>query len=72
MAGLAFALAGLSIFGWYFVSLNAQAAREDSGAIPPESWRGPGARLGSWVFAAGVALAIASVALSGMLPGRYY
>jgi len=72
LAGLAFALMGVSIFGWHFVSLNAQAARSDSGSIPEDSWRGPGAKLGLRIFAGGVILAIASMALSAMLPGRYY
>ena len=71
-AGLMLALTGVAVFGWHFVSLNAHAARSDSGAIPPASWRGPVAKRGSLIFAGGIALAIASVILSAMLPGRYF
>ena len=69
--GLVFVLAGVAVFGWHFVRINAVAARSDSGAIPPESWRGPRARQGATLFAAGVALAVSSVLLTGVLPGRY-
>jgi hypothetical protein len=70
LGGLAFALAGIATFGWYFVRLNALAAHGDSGKVPPEAWRGTGARYGYSIFAAGVAMAVASMILGGVLPGR--
>jgi len=70
-AGLAAALAGVATFGWHFVRINALAAQGETGEIPPESWRGTGAKYGLSIFAAGVALALASVFLASMLPGRY-
>ena len=72
LAGLGLARTGLSIFGWHFVSLNALASRSDSGQIPAASWRGKGARWGALIFAGGIALAIASMVLSGLLPDRYF
>jgi hypothetical protein len=71
LGGLVLALAGVAIFGWHFVRLNAQAARGDSEAIPVEAWRGAGARFGYSIFAAGVTLAVASMILSAALPNRY-
>jgi hypothetical protein len=68
--GLAIALAGVATFGWYFVRINALAAQGDSNEVPPQSWRGPGARIGLMIFVTGVALAGASVVLAAMLPGR--
>lgn len=70
-AGLAAALAGVATFGWHFVRINALAAQGETGDIPPESWRGTGAKYGLSIFAAGVALALASMVLASMLPGRY-
>jgi len=70
-SGLALALAGVGIFGWHFVRLNARAAREDSGKIPAQSWRGGGARLGLHVLASGVTLAVTAMILGAALPGRY-
>jgi hypothetical protein len=71
IGGLVFALAGVATFGWYFVGINALAAKGDSGEIPRESWGGPGARRGLCLFAAGVALAVISVTLAAVLPARY-
>lgn len=68
--GLAVSLAGVAIFGWHFVRLNAVAAQGDSGDIPPESWRGPGARLGLMVLAGGAGLQLAAVMLASLIPGR--
>ncbi len=72
LGGLALALAGVAIFGWHFVRLNALAAQGDSGEIPPESWRGPGAKFGLQIFSAGVGIAVVAVILASMLPARYY
>jgi len=71
LSGLVFALAGVAIFGAHFVRLNGLAARGDSGAVPPEAWRGAGARLGYSIFAVGVTLAVAAMILAASLPGRY-
>ena len=69
--GLAVALAGVATFGWHFVRINAAAARGDTSEIPPELWRGAGARFGLSILAAGVALTLASMILAAMLPSRY-
>jgi hypothetical protein len=71
LAGLVIALAGVALFGWHFVRINAVAARGNTSEIPPESWRGTGARYGLLLLAVGVALALASVILGAILPGRY-
>ena len=71
LGGLAVALAGVAIWGWHFVRINALAARGDTSEIPPESWRGAGARYGLLLLAVGVALALASMVLGAILPGRY-
>jgi hypothetical protein len=71
LGGLAAALAGVAVFGWHFVRINALAARGDTEEIPASSWRGIGARYGLTILAAGVALAVASMILAASLPGRY-
>ena len=71
LGGLAVALAGLAKFGWHFIRINALAAQGETGEIPPDAWRGKGARTGLLMFATGVALAILSMILSGSLPSRY-
>ncbi len=71
LGGLAVALAGVANFGWHFVRINALAARDDTGEIPPESWRGVGARYGLSILAAGVTLALASTILAAILPSQY-
>jgi len=70
LGGLAIALAGIATFGWHFIRINAVAARGDSEEVPPEAWRGTGARYGLSIFAAGVVLAVASMILGGSLPSR--
>jgi len=69
--GLVMALAGVAIFGWYFIRLNAVAAKSDAAEIPAESWRGPGAQFGLIVFAAGMGLAMASIILTSAPDGRH-
>jgi hypothetical protein len=71
LSGLAVALGGVAIFGWHFVRINAAAAQGETSEIPPESWRGAGARYGLSIFAAGVALALAAMILAAMLPSQY-
>ena len=69
--GLALLLAGVGVFGWHFVRLNAIAGRGEGDQVPPESWRGRGARMGLTILAggAGVLRAVAERILKG--PGRY-
>jgi hypothetical protein len=67
--GLAVALAGVAIFGWYFVRLNAIAARGETNQIPSESWRGPGAKLGLAVLTGGAGMQLASYLLAVLLRG---
>lgn len=71
LGGLAVALAGVATFGWHFVRINAAAAQGDSSEIPPESWRGAGARYGLSILLAGLVLALASMILAAMLPSQY-
>ena len=68
--GLAVALVGVAIFGWYFVRGNAQAARDNADKVPPSSWRGPGPIFGAKILGIGIALQILSVLVSVTLPGR--
>ena len=68
--GFAVALAGVAVFGWYFVRINAQAVHNDTGAIPPEAWRGEGAIFGLKILATGAAMQIAAMVLAAILPGR--
>jgi hypothetical protein len=63
-------LTGVVVFGWNFVGINARAAQTDSGTIPVESWRGPGARAGAKLVALGFALLAASFLLAALLPPR--
>jgi hypothetical protein len=69
-AGLATALAGVAVFGWHFVRINAAAGRSESGEVPAESWRGQGAKLGYRIILAGAAMLVFSIALASALPGR--
>jgi len=71
LGGLVSALAGVAIFGWHFVRLNAAAARGDSEAIPVEALARRRRAFGYSIFAAGVTLAVASNDLSAALPNRY-
>jgi len=67
--GLAVALGGVAIFGWYFVGANARAAQRD-GDQNSVAWGGAGAMLGIKVLAVGVAVQLASFVLRLLLPGR--
>ena len=68
--GLIIALAGVAIFGWYFVRINARAALAERSDIPAQSWRGRGALLGAKILALGIVVQVASFILGAMLPGR--
>ena len=52
--GLAIALLGVVIFGWYFVSINACAARSSRNDVSPEAWRDPGAIRGAKLLGIGI------------------
>jgi hypothetical protein len=68
--GLAVALIGVAVFGWYFVRENAQAAQGNSNKVPSSSWRGPGPIFGAKILAVGMTLQVMSVLLAVALPGR--
>jgi hypothetical protein len=68
--GLGVALTGVAVFGWHFVRHNAIAGQGEGNQVPPESWRGPGARFGLVILAAGAGLQIVSMLLAALLPGR--
>lgn len=68
--GLALVLAGVGVFGWHFVRLNAAAGRSEGDQVPPESWRGRGARMGLTIVAGGAGVQIAAIVLAALLPGR--
>jgi hypothetical protein len=67
-SGLVVALSGVAIFGWYFVRINAVAARGDTNEIPTESWRGHGAKRGMLVLAVGAGMQLASFIMAASLP----
>jgi hypothetical protein len=68
--GLAIMLAGVGVFGWNFIRINAAAGRSERTDVPPESWRGPGAKRGYQIVLAGAAIVIVSILLANLLPGR--
>jgi hypothetical protein len=68
--GLAVALSGVAVFGWYFVRGNAQAARDNADKVPSSSWRGPGPIFGAKILGTGIALQVMSALLAAALPGR--
>jgi len=69
--GLVVALAGVAVFGWYFVSINARAGRGENTEIPRESWRGKGATLGFKILVSGALMQVASFIFSALLPHRF-
>jgi hypothetical protein len=68
--GLATILAGVGVFGWHFVQINAAAGRSERNDIPPESWRGQGAKRGYQIMLGGAAIVIVAIVLANLLPGR--
>lgn len=68
--GVTVAVAGVGVFGWNFVTLNARAAKGETSAVPSDSWRGKPARLGFVIFATGVAMQMFGYALGVFLPFR--
>jgi hypothetical protein len=68
--GLAAALGGVAVFGWFFVRGNAQAAQNGNGTVPSSSWRGDGPMFGVRVLTAGILMEVVSVLLASVLPGR--
>ena len=68
-AGLAIAIIGVAIFGWYFVRANARAARNaDKNASI--AWGGAGATVGLKVIAFGLAMQVTGFLLALVLPSR--
>ena len=68
--GLALALGGVAMFGWYFVRANARAARNDVGANAAVAWGGADAMKGVKLLALGLAVQVAAFVLILLLPGR--
>ena len=68
--GIAVALAGVAIFGWYFVRANARAARNESEEGASVAWGGAGAKIGIKILGLGILLQIAAFLLAVVLPGR--
>ena len=68
--GVAVAVAGVGVFGWTFVKLNAIAARGETNTVPSNSWRGKPARLALVIFGVGVAMQVLGYTLGLMLPLR--
>ena len=69
-SGLAVALGGVAMFGWYFVRANARAARKDAGENAAVAWGGAGAMRGAKVLALGLLMQFAAFILMALLPGR--
>ena len=69
-SSIALALAGVGIFGFYFVRENARSARHGENALPTAAWRGEGPKFGAWVLAAGILLQLASILIAVTVPGR--
>jgi hypothetical protein len=68
--GLAVALGGVAMFGWYFVKANARSARRDAGEDARVAWGGKGAMTGAKVLALGLVAQFAAFLLMALLPGR--
>lgn len=66
--GAAMALAGLGIFGFYFIRENGRSARKGQNAVPSSAWRGNGPIKGLKLIACGALVIGASVAVSFLLP----
>jgi len=69
-ASLAAVFLGVAVFGKNFIGINARAAQTESGDIPVESWRGPGAITGFKLVGLGFALLAVSLLFSALLPPR--
>lgn len=65
--GLALALGGVAMFGWYFVRANARAARKDDA---PVAWGGAGAMNGVKILGLGLGVQLLAFVLILLLPGR--
>ena len=65
-------LAGVTIFGWQFVRINAAAARTETNQIPHSSWRGPRAKQGFLIAVIGAVMQVVSIILATGLPGRVH
>ena len=70
LGGVAVAVAGVGVFGWTFVKLNARAAKGETSNVPSGSWRGKPALLGYVIFAFGIAMQMFGYALGVLLPFR--
>lgn len=68
--GVAFGFAGVMVFGFHFIRENARSARQGESAVRREAWRGEGPKKGIRLFAVGVAVVLASLVVSLILPGQ--
>ena len=66
--GLPVMIAGIAVFGMYFVGENARAARSGDGTIPRSSWQGAGPRMGIGIFALGGFMLLGAVIVAMYLP----
>ena len=71
LGGVAVAVAGVAVFGWHFVLINARASRVGMNSVPGKSWRGNGARLGLGMLGVGIAMQLASFLLAAILPNGH-
>jgi len=65
------AIAGVAVFSWHFVLINARASRVGLNSVPGKSWRGKGARLGLATLGVGIAMQLASFLLAAVLPNGH-
>jgi hypothetical protein len=70
IGSLIFALAGVAVFGWYFVRANTRAARDVSEKNAGVSWGGNGAKIGVRVLVFGLLLQLPAFLLVVVLPSR--
>jgi hypothetical protein len=68
--GLVIILAGVGVFGWHFVQVNAAAGSSERNDVTSASWKGLPARRGYQIMLAGAALVILAIVLANLLPSR--
>jgi hypothetical protein len=66
--GVAVVFAGVALFGTYFISGNAKAARGGDGRIPSSSWRGTGPKKALRVIVAGAIMLSGAFIISLFMP----
>jgi hypothetical protein len=66
--GVAVLFSGVALFGIYFISGNAKAARGGDGRIPSSSWRGAGPRKALRVIVAGATMLLGAFIIGLFMP----